>query len=195
MTTNLLEAKAASLSLKQTDYKLLRFSHQEECQQSGDHEEICVRCFFHKFLTNKKPQHGVCPSGGDSWCKFKNSARSGVAYAHKHSLQAAVMVAIKPVFRDLTGVGPLKKYFHGKTHNPHDHVNSVIWTRISKTVFVGLDTLKCGVQDAVLCFNDGVAERNVLNILGMRSGSNTVNVVKQRDMGRIRKAEIATLSI
>jgi hypothetical protein len=73
--------------------------------------------FFHKLLTNKKPQHGVCPSGGDSWCKFKNSASSGFAYEHKHSLPAAVTDAIKPVLRDLPGVDTVKKCFHGKTHN------------------------------------------------------------------------------
>jgi hypothetical protein len=44
------------------------------------------------------------------------------------------MDAIKPVFRDLTGVDPLKKCFCGKTHNPNEHVISVIWTRISGTV-------------------------------------------------------------
>jgi hypothetical protein len=26
--------------------------------------------FFHKVLINEKRQHGVCSSGGDSWCKF-----------------------------------------------------------------------------------------------------------------------------
>jgi hypothetical protein len=48
-------------------------------------------------------------------------------------------------------------------------LNSAIWARIPKSVFVRLDTLKFGVYDAVLCFNDGVAKRNdVLNILGVR---------------------------
>jgi hypothetical protein len=38
--------------------------------------------------------------------------------------------------------------------------------------FVRLDTLKFGVNDAVLCFSDDVAKTvDVLNILGMRSGS------------------------
>jgi hypothetical protein len=90
--------------------------------------------FFHRLLTNKKPQHGVCPSGGDSWCKFKNSASSGAAYEHKHALAAAVMDALKPVFRHLGGVDPLKKCFNGKTQNPNEHVNPVVWTSIPKTV-------------------------------------------------------------
>jgi hypothetical protein len=92
--------------------------------------------FFHGLLTNQKPHHGVCPSGGDSWCTFRNSASSGVAYKCKHSLPAAVVDAIKPEFRDLAGVDSLKKCFHGKSHNCNEHVNSVIWARISKTVFV-----------------------------------------------------------
>jgi hypothetical protein len=70
--------------------------------------------FFCKLLTNEKPQHGVCPSGDDSWCKFKNSAISGVAYELKHYLPAAVTDAIKPVFRELAGVDPLKKCFQGE---------------------------------------------------------------------------------
>jgi hypothetical protein len=128
--------------------------------------------FFHKLLPNEKPQHSVCPSGVDGWCKFKNSASSGLAYEPKHSLPAAVMNAIKPVFRDFAGVDPLKKCFHGKTHNPNGHMNSVIWTRISRSVFVRLDTLRFSIYDAILCFNFGVANTNVLNMLGVRSGSN-----------------------
>jgi hypothetical protein len=98
--------------------------------------------FFHDLLTNEKPQHGVYPSGGDSWCKFKDSGSSGVAYEHRHSLPAALMDAITLVFRDLAGVDPLKKCFQWKTHNRNEHVNSVIWTRICKTLFVRLDTPK-----------------------------------------------------
>jgi hypothetical protein len=104
-----------------------------------------VGYIFHELLTNEKPQHGVCPSGGENWCEFKDSATSRVAYEHKHSLPAVVMHAMKSVFRDLAGADPLKKCFHGKTRNPNENVNSVMWTRISKTVFERLDTLKFGV--------------------------------------------------
>jgi hypothetical protein len=128
--------------------------------------------FLNKLLANENPQHGVYPSCGDSCRKFKNIASSGVAYEHKHSLPAAVMDAIKSVFRDLASVDRWEKCFHGETHNPNEHVKSVIWTRIYKTVFVRLHTLRFGVYDAVFCFNGSVAKRNVLNILEVRSGSN-----------------------
>jgi hypothetical protein len=40
---------------------------------------------------------------------LKNIASSGVAYEHKYSLPAAVMDAIKPVFRDLASVDLLNR--------------------------------------------------------------------------------------
>lgn len=56
----------------------------------------------------------------------------------------------------------------GKTQNRCECVNSVIWTSIHKTVFVGLDTLEFGLHNAVLCFNDGVAKKSdVLNTLDL----------------------------
>jgi hypothetical protein len=82
------------------------------------------------------------------------------------------MNAIKPLFRDLADVDPLKKCFHGKAHNPNEEVNSVIWTRISKTDCVRLDTFRFGVYYAVLCLNSGATKRHILSMLGMRSDSN-----------------------
>jgi hypothetical protein len=104
------------------------------------------------------------------------------------------MVAIKPVFTYVASVDPLKRFLHGETQKLSECLNSVIWTRIPKTVFVRLETLKFGVYDAVLCFTGGVARKSdVLNMLGVRSGSNTVNALKQIDIERIWKAETAKL--
>jgi len=72
--------------------------------------------FFHKLSANERPQHGLCPSGDDSRCKFKNSDNSGVAYQPEHStsLLAGVMDAIKSVFCKLVSVNLLKRCLHGK---------------------------------------------------------------------------------
>jgi hypothetical protein len=53
--------------------------------------------------------------------------------------------------------------------------------------FVRLNTLKCGVCDAVMYLNDGAANRNVGNMLDMKP----VNALKRIGIERIRKAEIA----
>jgi hypothetical protein len=96
------------------------------------------------------------PKCDDSWWKLKNNARSGVAYQPEHSILAGVMDAIKPVFGDLASVDLLKSCLHEQTPNPIESLKSVIWTKVHKTDFVRLDTVKFGIHDIVLCFNDGV---------------------------------------
>jgi hypothetical protein len=94
------------------------------------------------------------------------------------------MDEMKPVFRDVASADLLKRCVHGETQNANESLNSVIWTRIPNTVFVRTETLRFGVCDAELCFSSAVVKTNdVLNMLGVRSGSNRV------------RAEIATLSI
>jgi len=117
-----------------------------------------VGCHFCKLSMNEKHQNGLCPRDDDIWCKFKKGASPGLACQHKHSLLAAVMAAIKPLFRKLFSVDLLKRCVCGTTHNPNEGVNSIIWTRIPKR----LETLKFAVYDAVLCFiNDGLAIRTM----------------------------------
>lgn len=146
--------------------------------------------YFHKLSTNENPVHSLCPNDPDTWCKYRRSDR----YDHKHSLPEAVMNEIKPIFRDLCKDTLLKKCLHGKTQNLNECVNSVIWTRLPKTVFVQITTLKFGVYDAILCFNDGVTRKlDVLELLGIKSSGNTANSLVQIDKERIRKADIANL--
>ncbi|GBL84103.1 hypothetical protein AVEN_7492-1, partial [Araneus ventricosus] len=75
---------------------------------------------------------------------------------HKHSLPEPVLVSTKKVFRELADKKLLSKGIHGRTQNPNEGFNNCVWERIPKTTFVGINTLKIGVMDAVLCFNDGV---------------------------------------
>jgi hypothetical protein len=134
--------------------------------------------FVHKLLTDDNLQHGFCLSDTDSRCKFKNSATSGVAYGHKHSSPADVMDVTEPVFTDLVSEDLLKSCLRGGAQNPNKSLNSVIWTRLPETVSVRLDTLKSGVHDAVLCFNDGVWKKDdVLYILGVRFDPSTANTL------------------
>lgn len=71
--------------------------------------------YFHKLSTNDHPQHGLCPKGEDSWCKYNQCLESGEIYDHKHSLPSAVMEGIKGVFKDLADENLLKKCLHGRT--------------------------------------------------------------------------------
>ncbi|GFT92844.1 uncharacterized protein TNCV_740161 [Trichonephila clavipes] len=121
--------------------------------------------YFHKLSTEDNPQHALCP--------LVNFIESE-----------------KKVFRDLTEKDLLKKCLHGRTQNPNESFNKCIWERIPKTVFVGIETLKFGVMDAVICFNDEYVSRiKVFEALGIKSGYNTERALLIIDNKRIFEAE------
>ena len=70
--------------------------------------------FFTNYQQMRDPKMDNCPSGDDSWCKFKNNASSGVAYQPEHSILVGVMDASKSVFCELAIVDLLKKCLHRK---------------------------------------------------------------------------------
>ncbi|GFV02629.1 uncharacterized protein TNCV_5017971 [Trichonephila clavipes] len=62
---------------------------------------------------------------------------------------------------------------------------------IPKTVFVGIETLKFGVMDAVICFNDGYVSRiKVFEALGIKSGYNTERALLIIDNKRILRLNV-----
>ena len=84
----------------------------------------------------------------------------------------------------------LKKCMHSRTQNPSECVNSVICSRIPKTVFVGINTLHFGVFDAVATFSDGnVTKCKVLQNLGLSVGCQTVETMLRLGKGRFRNAD------
>ena len=150
--------------------------------------------FFHKSSTDEKPSHSLCPPGSDSWCGYQRAVTEGKTYNHKHSLPYHVMEIMKPIYRDLSDSRLLEKCLHGRTQNPNESFNNCIWERIPKTVLVGLDTLKIGVLDSVICFNDGTASRcKVLKLMGVNGGVNMERALVAIDNRRVAEAEKAVL--
>lgn len=152
--------------------------------------------YFHKRSTDDRPLHHLCPEGADSWCKYNKALQLNQPYTHEISLPEAVLLAIHPTYKDLAKPDLLKKCLHGQTQNPNESFNSVIWKRVPKTEFVGIETLKFGVADAVLTFNEGnIAKSSVLMNLGCTLSLNTIGGLKKVDQTRIYKAEKAVLAI
>ncbi|KAG8268692.1 hypothetical protein J6590_108672 [Homalodisca vitripennis] len=152
--------------------------------------------YFHKSSTLDKPMHGLCPEGVESWCKYNRSKALKVSPTPTNNLPIAVMEHIKPIYKDLADPNLLKKCVHGKTQNQNESFNNMIWTRISKNNFVGLSTLTIGVQDAILCYNDGALGKiKVLDKLCGQAGTNCVVGLKRQDELRIFEAEKAMKDI
>ncbi|GFV12621.1 uncharacterized protein TNCV_4425741 [Trichonephila clavipes] len=107
-------------------------------------------------------------------------------YFHKLSTEDNPQHALCPLEKDL-----LKKCLHGRTQNPNESFNKCIWERIPKTVFVGIETLKFGVMDAVIRFNDGyVSGIKVFEALGIKSGYNTERALLIIDNKRILRLNV-----
>lgn len=146
--------------------------------------------FFHKFSTDENPQHGLCPQGENTWCGYNRALLSGSDYKHKSTLPPDVLLKIKHVYQDLAKPELLAKCLHGKTQNSNESFNSILWSRIPKSTFVQLETLKTGMYEAVGCYNEGnVVKCKVLSELGITPGLYTTRAMMTADNARVRKAE------
>ena len=52
---------------------------------------------------------------------------------------------------------------HGKTQNANEALSGLKWSRFTKTVFVGRETIEMGVNSAIIHFNDG--RKGMLKVL------------------------------
>ncbi|KAJ8892093.1 hypothetical protein PR048_004671 [Dryococelus australis] len=111
--------------------------------------------YFYKLSNDEKPIHSLCPSGPNTQCKVRKYEALGKSFKHNDSLPEVVMEAIKPTYRDLAHPDLLRKCLNGRTQNPNESFNNIIWSRVPKNLFVGLKNSKLGVGEAVLTFNDG----------------------------------------
>lgn len=144
--------------------------------------------FFHLLSSDELPNHSLCPKGVDSWCKYQKSVAENKEYKHKDHfhLPVAVMLATKPIFRDLAHPDLLSKCLHGKTQNLNESYNNVLWSIIPKRIFVSLETLSVGAYEAVASFNMGqISKCKVLKALGVNVGQECIKAMKAIDKHRI----------
>ncbi|GFV47281.1 uncharacterized protein TNCV_4829371 [Trichonephila clavipes] len=144
--------------------------------------------YFHKASTDAYPQHGMCPTNEDTWCGYYRAITTGEVYKHKNTLPSEVLHCIKDVYRELSTPNLLAKCLHGKTQNCNESVNSTIWSRIPKNVFVQLGTLKTGILEAIASYNQGnISKYHVLET-GIFPGFYTAPAMEAADRERLRKA-------
>ena len=62
---------------------------------------------------------------------------------------------VQPIYMDLIKATELAKCLHGKTQNQNESYNAMIWERVPKTTYVGIDKLEFATYDAAANFNDG----------------------------------------
>ncbi|GFS77528.1 uncharacterized protein TNCV_320831 [Trichonephila clavipes] len=62
-------------------------------------QSAVIAAFFHCCSSNQNPMHGQCPTGKDSWCKYKQALSDGKVYVDKTAgLSNYVIKVIKPTY-------------------------------------------------------------------------------------------------
>lgn len=87
----------------------------------------------------------------------------------------------------------LQKMQHGGTQNANECLNSVIWARCPKTVFVGKSKVEAAASMAFSTFNEGAsAMLAVMEKLWLQSTAVTVSAMREHYLLSISKAEAVT---
>ena len=76
-------------------------------------------------------------------------------YRKKLSLPLAIKSLLMPIFRDLSNETFLEKCLHGSTQNENEAINSVIWKKCPKDVFISKKGFEIAVASATIEFNEG----------------------------------------
>ena len=95
-----------------------------------------------------------------------------------------------PIFKDLGVDALLQKCLHGKTQNPNESLNQIIWKRYPKDIFVERTALSIVVSSAVLSFNDG--QRFLIKLfteLNVNAGEYLQSYCVRNDYERVDKME------
>lgn len=150
-------------------------------------QSATIAAFFHCCSSAKKPMHGQCPTGAESWCKYQQCAATGKRFSEKSKgLPESIINTVKPVYMELCDNKLLKKCLHGQTQNANESFNNVFWTIIPKEVFVEFTTFCLGSNIAVIQFNNGyMGFIKVLELLNIVPGVYTLQGYKSIDSDRI----------
>ncbi|GFY32491.1 uncharacterized protein TNCV_3559991 [Trichonephila clavipes] len=170
----------------------------KEAKVYGDTEVEKLECVGHvQTRMGTRLRNILKMSKGIKLSDGKNiSGRGRLTLKEVDSIQHYYGLAIR---KNLSSVEDMKRaiwaiYFHKlSTEDNPQHALCPLGEdscEFLKTVFVGIETLKFGVMDAVICFNDGYVSRiKVFEALGIKPGYNTERALLIIDNKRIFEAE------
>ncbi|XP_066590769.1 uncharacterized protein [Prorops nasuta] len=149
--------------------------------------------FYHYISTNDKPQHQNCPSGENSWCKWRRAEFLGITDEFQHEkkpLSKEVQKIIRPIYEDLSKEDLLIRCLGAETQNNNESLNSLIWTFAPKHLHSGAKVVELATYLAVLIFNEGFQPiLKIMEIMGADIGINAQGFVHNRDNSRIERSE------
>ncbi|GFU36612.1 uncharacterized protein TNCV_802701 [Trichonephila clavipes] len=141
----------------------------------------------HSCSTDDEPMHWFCPTNPNTWCKYNAAINNNLQnYKHKPSVAKDVRDEIKPVFADLSHPALLKKCLGGKTQNPNESLNSLIWKFCPKTIGSRLQIAEIAANLETSVFNDeNQILITILEKFGLKINRNVCVPLAERDNRRI----------
>jgi hypothetical protein len=155
--------------------------------------EAILASYFHCSSTDNNQRHHLCPIGEDSWCFVQKAiAKNEEPISHKQMRVkfdvGTNLKLIYNVYADLTTDHLLAKCLKGRTQNPNESLHSIIWSRILKTKFYGLETVKHALNMTILFHNFGKAKCPIHEILKIRSTPLATMIQEKQDKMRKRES-------
>ncbi|CAM4622574.1 unnamed protein product [Leuciscus chuanchicus] len=147
---------------------------------------------YYSMSCDEVPLHTRCNL---SWCWHRRAEENGET-PESHRLHAGNFLSrevgqkLIPVYHRMSSDSLLQRMQHGGTQNVNECLNSVIWARCPKTVFVGKSKVEAAASMAISTFNEGAsAMLAIMDKLWLESTVITVTTIRESDMLRITKAE------
>lgn len=147
---------------------------------------------LHSMSTDENPLHTRCKP---SWCWYRkavdNDETPGSHKQHTGTyLTREVGKKLLPIYHRMSSDSLLQRMQHGGTQNANECLNSVIWSRCPKTVFVGKSRVEAAASMAIATFNEGAsAMLAVMERLWLETTVVTINAVGDEDDKRITRAD------
>lgn len=123
-------------------------------------------------LVQKAEEYGLIPE-------------SELVVEHEHagcSLTKESGKKLIPLYHRMSSDSLLQRMKHGGTQNANECLNSVIWPRCRKTVFLGKNRVEAAASMAISIFNEGAsAMLSVMDRLWLETTEVTINAIKSVD--------------
>ncbi|XP_071575168.1 uncharacterized protein [Temnothorax nylanderi] len=163
------------------------------CHSLEAMKNAVMATFYHLQSTDQKPQHDLCPTGKDSWCKWQKAKALNKldSFHHAPALHPDVVKAIEPIYKNLSSDELLEKCVGGFTQNNNESFNNVLWRIAPKITHSGCCIMRIASYIAACTFNAGSKSYlQVMEYLGIKVGPNANNYCEEADENRLHQAEI-----
>ena len=113
-------------------------------------------------------QHRHCPNGKDTWSKFwADKHNKNTSYDNSNRLPEIFMKEF------LSDDSLLTRSLQKLTQNQNESVNAQLWSRCSKTTFLGVRRVRIAVCETVAVFNTGATNKAaIINLCGVNPAQN-----------------------